>query len=135
MVFQPGTKGTMRTHLFICGLVLVAAAFGLLSCGNDPGAVKGTVTQDPDGAPVPQAQIVIFQLVKLEKIKNVAAYEKGAILHKALTDEKGEFSISVAPDNYVIEVWVPGRATKGRQIEVKSGRTVTVDFRVAAPSP
>jgi hypothetical protein len=116
-------------------VVLVLGSLAVVGCGNDPGIIRGTITQEPDNAPVPDAQVVVFQLVRLERIANVDAFEKGVILYKATTDQAGAYSITVEPDEYVVEVWVPGRATKGRQVKVKSGRVLIADFTVAAPSP
>jgi hypothetical protein len=143
-VFQSARKLNPRRgreSLLAYGLLVVLAigvlgtTVTLLGCSKEPGSIGGTITQDPDGAPVPDAQIVVFELIRLEKIKNVPTFERGVILYRANTDENGEYSITVEPGEYVIEVWAPPRATKGRQIEVKGGRTLVADFRLAAPSP
>jgi hypothetical protein len=134
---QQAAKVGVKRHLSIIALLVVLAlgSLGMVGCGNDPGIIRGTITQEPDKAPVPDAQVVVFQLVRLEKIANVDAFEKGVILYKATTDQDGAYSMTVEPDEYVVEVWVPGRATKGRQVRIKSGRALDVDFTVAAPSP
>jgi uncharacterized membrane protein len=124
-----------RISLIYLLALLAMGAGGLASCGKQPEVVQGTVTQAQDGKPVAQATVRIFQLTEVEGTTNVNVFQKGDVLQTLLADEKGAYSVSLLPGNYVIEVQAEGLQTKSSLVEVKQGETTTRDFSLAAPSP
>ena len=126
----------MRRYILVCALLtgLVLGAASLTVCGNKPGTVQGTVTRKQDGKGIAQATIAVWELTKAEEVK-MDVYQKGILLQKQFTDENGAYSVSLPPATYQFEVWVEGIGRANRLVEVKAGRTITVDFEVDVPPP
>ena len=113
--------------------LFIALALGLLSlagCGNRPGTAEGTVRDAASQEAVGQAQVIVFALESLKGAGNLDVYSKGAVLEKQFTDENGNFSFSLEPGSYVIQVWVEGLEAGDRMVQIKPGRVTTVDFSV-----
>jgi hypothetical protein len=127
----------MRRRVPICVLLTLWAAgvWGLAGCGNQPGTVQGVVTRAADGTPVATATVRIYQLSKIQEVTGVNAFQKGDVFQTLAADEGGVYSVSLDPGSYVIEVEAEGLATANKMVEVKGGKTVTLDFSLAAPSP
>lgn len=116
-------------------LVMLAAllAGGLLmgSCGNRDGMLEGTVTGvDPSTI---QVQVVVYELQRADDVQGVNVFQKGVIVQKALVDESGRFAFTLPAEEYVLQVWLNGREAVDRLVEVKSGRTTTLDLEVTPP--
>jgi len=124
---------TLIRHAFLA-LVLVAA-FGVAGCSNQPGTIKGTVTREADGQPVAQAEVIVYALNKVEGAGSVDVFTKGTVLQTVVTDTAGVFSVSLGPGKNMIEARSEGLAAADRLIEVKAGRTTTVDFSLVASPP
>jgi hypothetical protein len=87
--------------------------------GLSPGAVQGRVW-DEEGSPIPG---VLVRLLR--------GGDEGA-LRAAETDDLGYFHIGpVGAGEYLLEAGRLGFATKSREIEVRSGRRLTVDFTLS----
>ena len=127
----------MRRFLLIYGLVgiLICGGLGLAGCGDQPGTIEGTVTDAASQEVVGQAQVVVFALERTKDFGDLDVYSKGIVLREDLTDGNGHYAYTLAPGTYVIQVWAEGLEVADRMVEVKSGRTVTLDFSVEIPSP
>ena len=111
-------------------IVLALGISSLAGCGNRPGTAEGTVRDAASQEAVGQAQVIVFALESLKGSGSMDVYSKGALLEKQFTDENGNFSFSLEPGSYVIQVWVEGLEAGDRMVQVKPGRVTTVDFSV-----
>jgi hypothetical protein len=109
--------------------------WGLAGCGNQPGTVQGVVTRASDGTPVAAARVQIYQLARIQEVSGVNAFQKGDVLQTLVAGEDGVYSVSLEPGSYVIDVAADGLATASKMVEVKGGKTASIDFSLAAPSP
>jgi hypothetical protein len=125
----------MKRYVRILGVLLVLASgsSSLVACGG-PGVVEGTVTRILSGEVVTDGQVAVFALEELKGTGGLDIMEKGDLVVTENLDEKGTFSISLAPGDYVIEAWVPGVATSSSKIRVKSGQVTTANLQVKTPS-
>jgi hypothetical protein len=87
------------------------------------------------GMVVAQARVVVYGLSNPEGTVQIEVYQKGSVLQEALADDKGEYSLSLNPGAYVVEVWASGQKVANRMVKVRSGRAAVVDFKVEMPSP
>ncbi len=125
----------MKKAILTCGLLIFLAvgAWSLVSCGDQPGIVEGTVTRIESGQAVTEGQVAVFVLKKLKGVGGLDIYEKGDLVQTQNLDENGAFSISLPPGDYVIEAWVPEVAKTSSQIHIKSRRAITVNLQVKTP--
>lgn len=140
MVYRktPSKQGVnMKRILSIYGLAaaLVVVALVLAGCGRKPGTMEGTVTNAQSGEPIAGATVAVFALDRFKDVSNIDVYKKGIILHKLVTDENGQYTLSLDADSYVVQVWVEGIEVTDRMVEIKPGRSTTLDFSVEVPSP
>lgn len=115
--------------------VLTVGLMSMAGCGNQPGTVQGTVTHAEDGTPVDSAQIDLFGLERVKEVTHMDAFQKGTALQRLVTDKNGTYSVSLEPGMYILEVRVEGFETTSNLVEVKGGRTATVDFGLTPTSP
>jgi hypothetical protein len=117
-------------------LLMMAAGLGLAGCGTQrPGKIGGAVSDAQSGKAAAQAHVVVYGLSNPEGTVQIEVYQKGGVLQEALVDEKGEYSLSLNPGAYIVEVWVNGQKVGNRMVKVRSGRAAVVDFKVELPSP
>jgi hypothetical protein len=117
-------------------LFIMTAGLGLAGCGiQRPGKITGTVSDVESGMVVAQARVVVYGLSNPEGTVQIEVYQKGSVLQEALADDKGEYSLSLNPGAYVVEVWASGQKVANRMVKVRSGRAAVVDFKVEMPSP
>jgi hypothetical protein len=115
------------------GVLLVLLV--LVSCGNRPGVVEGRVRSAQGGELAGQILVVAYELKRSEEVGQLDVFQKGVLLRKELINEAGRYAFELEPGSYVVEVWQDGLEVTDRLVEVKAGRTTTVDFEVTAPSP
>ena len=119
--------------LLLIAVAILAGSFILTACARRDGAVEGTISgADPSAA---QIQVVIYDLQRADEVTGMDVFQKGAILQKALVGEDGGFAFTLPPQEYILQVWVDGIEMVSRMIEIKSGRTTTLDLEVTSPSP
>lgn len=112
-------------------LVLTILATGLAGCGGRETGIKGTVKQA--GKPLPQAEVRAVELTRFENVTNMDVFQKGDVLARAFTDDKGAFSFSLDKGSYVVEVWIGGAKATDRLVEVAPGKVSKADFEIEAP--
>jgi hypothetical protein len=115
-------------------LVLLILLPGLAACGNRPGLIEGSVRPAQGGELAGQILVVAYELKKSEEVGQLDVFQKGVLLRKELIDDAGRYAFELEPGSYVVEVWQDGLEVVNRLVEVKAGRTTTVDFEVPAPS-
>ncbi|MBN1658114.1 MAG: hypothetical protein JXA93_06915 [Anaerolineae bacterium] len=112
-------------------LVVIVASLTLAACGKRDGVVEGTVRgADPSAARI---QVVIYGLKRSEEMPGMDVFHKGVIVQKGPVDANGHFAFTLPAAEYVLQVWVNGYEVVDRLIEVKSGRTTTLDLEVTPP--
>jgi hypothetical protein len=72
----------------------------------------------------------VYALLPPEGDPIASVFAKGALLAKELTGDDGTYSLNLKGNRYIVEVWVEGYDAGSRMVEVKPGRTHTVDFVV-----
>jgi hypothetical protein len=127
----------MKKHLLVSSL-FIALTIGILSvagCSKKPGTIEGSVRQAESGAALAKATIAVFTLEEAGQVSQLNVYNKAFLLSRHSTDENGAFSFPLEEGNYLIEVWVDSQKVASHLAEVKSGRTLPLDFEVTVPSP
>lgn len=124
-----------RQHLTFAVILVLLGTLSLSACGNRPGELVGTVIRTDDGSPVTGAEVTVFSLEQFKDVTNVDAYRKGSALQTVTTAGDGGFSFSLEADKYQLEVKAEGMNPTSRLVEVKPGRSVTVEMSLAPASP
>jgi hypothetical protein len=116
-------------------LVLLILLPGLAACGNRPGVIEGSVRSAQGGELAGQILVVVYELKKSEEVGQLDVFQKGVLWRKELIDDADRYAFELEPGSYVVEVWQDGREVVDRLVEVKAGRTTTIDFEVPTSSP
>lgn len=112
-------------------IALLSGSFLLGGCGNRDGTLEGTVSGvDPNAI---QVQVVVYELARADTVPGMDVFQKGVIVQKVLLDDTARFAFTLPPEEYVLQVWLNGREAVDRLVEVKSGRTTTLDLEVTPP--
>lgn len=74
--------------------------------------VSGTVT-DTDGSAAAQTQVLVSD---------------GANFYPTVTDNNGDYSVTVSPGNYSVSVFADGKTATTKQVSVSGGGAATADF-------
>lgn len=99
-------------------LLFLAFFVCALSLAQNKGTIKGTLTdKDANNAPLAYANAII----------------KGTAIG-VTTDEKGEYSLSVAPGTYTVQFSYVGYENIEAQVTVEAGQTVVVDKTLGSGS-
>jgi hypothetical protein len=122
-----------QTRRFLAALIVISLI--LVACGDQPGIVEGTVTQAAADEPLAQAEVIVYELQRVEGDDQLDLYQKGAALHRETIAQDGSYHLSLAPGSYIVQIWAGDAALGDRLVEVKAGRRAQVDFEVTAPSP
>jgi hypothetical protein len=123
----------MKSRVLVLSVVLVLAllAAELAGCGHAETGIQGTVKQD--GEPLAQAEVRAVELTRYETVTNMSVFQKGDVLAKEFTDDKGTFSFSLDKGSYVVEVWIGGAKATDRLVEVEPGKVSKADFEIETP--
>jgi len=115
------------------GLLLLLSAGLLAACGSGPGTLEGLVV-DAAGEAVPGLAVAVYELQALDEIGQGGLYQKGSLVQEQSTGNDGRFSFALEPGRYIVQVRQDGADVGSRMVEVRSNRTVTVEFQLAASS-
>lgn len=127
-----GIERVKRIKFLLVAIVVIVGSLVLAACDRPDGVVEGTVSGvDPDAMEV---QVVIYELQRADEVPGVNVFQKGAILQRTVVDENGGFAFTLPPEEYILQVWLNGIEVRDQMIEVKSGRTTTLDLEVTPPS-
>jgi hypothetical protein len=128
----------MKKLGWVCCLsaLLLAGAWGLAGCSDQPGILKGTVISASDGTPLVGAEVHVFSLDRVEGTSSdMPVFTKGPMLEEQPADEDGQFSFALDPGDYVVGVWLEGEEVASGRAEVRSGRTTTAVLSADARAP
>src|SRR5881296_514354 len=109
---------SLRSGYVFTALVAIGAILMLPVCGHaQDSTVSGTVT-DPSGAVIPGVTMT-------------ATHTESGNKFVAVTDERGDFRLSVRVGTYRITAQLPGFATVNRSVQMLVGQTVVVNIQMA----
>ena len=118
--------------LLLAAIVILTGSLYLTACERRDGILEGTVHgADPSAVRV---EVVIYELQHADEVTGVNVFQKGAILQRATVDDNGSFAFTLPPEEYILQVWLNGVEAVDQMVEVRSGRTTTLELEVT-PTP
>jgi hypothetical protein len=117
------------TPLFLLLLLPVLLA----ACGRGPGTVEGRVLA-AGGEAVPRLVAAVYKLRTIDEMGQGGLYQKGSLVQEQSTGPLGRFSFVLEPGNYIVEVRQDDVEVGSRMVEIRSNRTVTVEFQLPGSS-
>jgi hypothetical protein len=113
-------------------LLLLSAGL-LAACGSGPGTLEGLVL-GASGEAVPRLVVAVYELKAIDEMGQGGLYQKGSLVQEQSTGPLGRFSFVLEPGNYIVEVRQDDVEVGSRMVEVRSNRTVTVEFQLSGSS-